>query len=92
MVIPPISCDLACTGLMMRPAANTPSSRGTRTSPVSASTRTSANWAPKAYLARLAAGCQRADVRRGVGVRAEAARRHGPVPGPDLVAQRLGRP
>jgi hypothetical protein len=56
MVIPPISCDLACAGLTMRPAANTPSSRGTRTSPVSASTRTSANWAPKAYLARPASG------------------------------------
>jgi MmyB-like transcription regulator ligand binding domain len=35
----------------MRPAANTPSSRGTRTSAVPASTRTSANWAPNEYLA-----------------------------------------
>jgi hypothetical protein len=40
----------------MRPAANTPSSRGTRTSPASASTRTSANWAPKANLVRPANG------------------------------------
>ena len=39
MVIPPISCDRAVCGLMIRPTANTPSSRGTRTSPVSASTR-----------------------------------------------------
>jgi hypothetical protein len=32
---------------MIRPAANTPSRRGTRTSPVSEWTRTSANCAPK---------------------------------------------
>ena len=51
MVIPPISCDRAGAGLTMRPAAKTPSSRGTRTSPVSASTRASTNWAPKAYRA-----------------------------------------
>ena len=30
------------------PAANTPSNRGTRISPVSTSTRASANWAPNA--------------------------------------------
>ena len=51
MVMPPMNCDLAVTGTTMRPAANTPSSRGTRTSPVSASTLTSANWAPNEYRA-----------------------------------------
>ena len=37
---------------MTRPTANTPSSRGTRTSPVAGSTRTSANWAPNACRAK----------------------------------------
>ena len=48
IVMPPMSCERAVRGLTIRPAANTPSMRGTRTSPVSASTRTSANWAPNA--------------------------------------------
>jgi hypothetical protein len=48
MVIPPMNWDRAVRGLMIRPAAKTPSSRGTRISPVSAFTRASANWAPKA--------------------------------------------
>ena len=61
MVMPPMSCERAVSGLTMRPAANTPSIRGTRTSPVSASTRTSANWAPKAWRAQLLAArpCRR---------------------------------
>ena len=37
--MPPMNCERAVLGLMIRPAANTPSRRGTRTSPVSASTR-----------------------------------------------------
>ena len=45
--MPPSSCERAVRGLMIRPAEKTPSSRGTRTSPVSASTRASANCAPK---------------------------------------------
>ena len=49
--MPPMNCERAVFGLMMRPAAKTPSMRGTRTSPVSTSTRTSANWAPKAWRA-----------------------------------------
>ena len=50
-VIPPISCERAVFGLMTRPTSNTPSSRGTRISPVSSCTRTSANWAPKLCIA-----------------------------------------
>ena len=46
--MPPISCERAVRGLTIRPAANTPSSRGTRSSPVSMSTRTSTNCAPNA--------------------------------------------
>ena len=38
---------------MMRPAANTPTIRGTRTSPVSVLTRTSTNCAPKACRERF---------------------------------------
>ena len=63
MVIPPMNCERAVLGLRMRPAANTPVSLGTRTSPVSASTRTSANWAPKAWRAsggrRSSSACRR---------------------------------
>ena len=50
MVIAPRSCERAVFGLMMRPAAKTPSNRGTRTSPVVTLTRTSANCAPKACM------------------------------------------
>ena len=57
--MPPMNCERAVVGLMIRPAANTPSSRGTRTSPVSASTRTSANWAPKAWRASRSVGLDR---------------------------------
>src|SRR5256884_595855 len=48
--MPPRNCERAVFGLTMCPAAKTPSSRGTRTSPVSSLTRTSANWAPKACI------------------------------------------
>jgi hypothetical protein len=51
IVMPPRSCERAVFGLMMRPAAKMPSSRGMRTSPLSRLTRTSANCAPKAYMA-----------------------------------------
>ena len=53
--MPPISCERAVFGLMIRPTSNTPSRRGTRTSPVSACTRTSANWAPKLCIANRSA-------------------------------------
>ena len=71
--MPPMSCERAVFGLMIRPAANTPSSRGTRTSPVSASTRTSANWAPKAWRASCS---RRLDVLGGVGRGLEPAGGH----------------
>jgi hypothetical protein len=48
MVIPPMNWDRAVRGLMILPAAKTPSNRGARISPVSAFTRASANWAPNA--------------------------------------------
>jgi hypothetical protein len=48
--MPPMNWLRAVRGLMMRPAAYMPNSRDTRTSPVSASTRTSAKWAPNACL------------------------------------------
>ena len=51
IVIPPMNWEEASWGATMRPAAKTPSSRGTRTSPVSASTLTSANCAPNEYRA-----------------------------------------
>ena len=51
MVVPPTSCERAVFGLMTWPAAKTPSSRGTRTSPVCTCTRTSANWALKLCIA-----------------------------------------
>ena len=51
IVIPPMNCERAVLALMIRPVANTPSARGTRTSPVSTSTRASTNWAPKPCLA-----------------------------------------
>src|SRR3954447_17868235 len=44
--IPPMSWLRASFGLSTRPGANAPTSRRTRTSPRSASTATSANWAP----------------------------------------------
>ncbi|GDY41596.1 hypothetical protein SANT12839_024780 [Streptomyces antimycoticus] len=50
-VIPPMSWERAVLGLMTRPTSNIPSSRVTRSSPVSSSTRTSANWAPKLCIA-----------------------------------------
>ena len=37
--MPPMNCERAVFGLMTRPTANTPSTRGRRTSPLSASTR-----------------------------------------------------
>ena len=46
MVMPPMSCERAVSGLTIVPVANTPSIRATRTSPVSAWMRTSANCAP----------------------------------------------
>ena len=52
IVMAPMSCDLASVASRIRPAANTPSGRATRTSPVSASTRTSANCAPNACRAK----------------------------------------
>ncbi len=54
-IIPPISWDRAVLGLITRPTSNIPSSRATRTSPVSSSTRTSANWAPKLCIAQRSA-------------------------------------
>ncbi len=49
--MPPRNCDRAVSGLRIRPQANTPSIRATRTSPVSAFTRTSQNCAPNACRA-----------------------------------------
>ena len=51
--MPPSSCERPVFALIMRPTANTPSMRGTRTSPVSASTRTSANCAPNACIEKF---------------------------------------
>ena len=59
IVMPPTNCERAVRGLMIRPAAKTPSSRGTRISPVSTFTRASTNCAPKAdiwYLSRYGFG------------------------------------
>ena len=47
--MPPMNCERAVFGLMTRPTANTPSTRLRRTSPLSASTRTSTNCAPNAW-------------------------------------------
>ena len=47
--MPPMSWLRAVVGFTTRPAANTPSIRFSRTSPVSASTRTSTKCAPYAY-------------------------------------------
>ena len=49
--MPPRNCDRDVSGLRIRPQANTPSIRATRTSPVSAFTRTSPNCAPNACRA-----------------------------------------
>jgi hypothetical protein len=46
-VMPPIICERAVFGLRMSPAANTPSIRRTRTSPVSRCTAASTKCAPK---------------------------------------------
>ena len=45
-IMPPIYWLCAATGLMMVPAANAPTMRGTRTSQVRLCTRTSTNCAP----------------------------------------------
>ena len=47
--MPPMNWERAVFGLMTRPTANTPSTRLRRTSPLSASTRTSTNCAPNAW-------------------------------------------
>ena len=57
--IPPMNWLRARRALRMRPAANAPISRVTRTMPSSGSTSTSANWAPNecsAYLFRSSDG------------------------------------
>jgi len=51
MVMPPRNCERAVRGLTIRPAAKTPSARGTVISPVPGSISASTNWAPNACLA-----------------------------------------
>ena len=82
--MPPMSCDRAVRGLMTRPAANTPSSRGTRTSPVSTFTRTSANCAPKEYSAYVVVLSFAGRPRR-------RSRRRRPGRSPNFSPERLGR-
>ena len=70
--MPPMNCERAVCGLRMRPQPRTRrAGAGTRTSPVSASTRTSANWAPKEWRGdsrrRRVLGGRGVDAERAVG-------------------------
>ncbi len=52
IVMPPRNCERAVLALMIRPHAKTPSSRSTRTCPLSRFTLTSANCAPNEWRAK----------------------------------------
>ena len=74
--MPPRSCERAVRGFTMRPAANTPSSRGTRTSPVSTSTRDLGELRAEGVPGERRVGL---DVVAGVGRRPRARRRASPL-------------